>query len=209
MSRFPPIQVQNRRSDLIVMHWQDFQNGSCIQPEDMRNKFSSSFSQRDISELIRSWMGQQSFCEYERELQASSGPEFQMRVLKCDKKGNSDPDQCPLSSAIEIEVNSSFQGLTLTVEQTNDDTNPIEEKPKLQRSESKLTFQFLSLLLILALGNSAVSVGNIPSGWPIFSRSYDEFEAITQTFDTFTFNALDYSDDDLTVLIGQLFHQVQ
>ena len=43
--------------------------------------------------------------------------------------------------------------------------------------------------------------------WPCFSGEPADLAAIKETFDEFSFNALDFSDDDLTVIIGELFHQ--
>ena len=72
-------------------------------------KFSSSFSRRDISELIRSWMGQQSFREYEEELQAASGPGFQMRLLDSDRQVHEfSADKAAHTSLITDAVNSSL-----------------------------------------------------------------------------------------------------
>jgi hypothetical protein len=150
-------------------------------------------------------MGQQSFREYERELQASSGPDFQMRLLNSnsDKREDVDSDSKALTDAIELEVHNSFLGLVIK----KDTGDAVELSSKLQRSVEDIFLTFCTLLTSLMISR-ATSLDSIQCSWPLFSGTYEELEAVAGRFETFTFNALDYSDNDLTVIIGQMFHQV-
>ncbi len=46
-------------------------------------------------------------------------------------------------------------------------------------------------------------------GWPAFSGGPAALERARGALLSLSFNALDHSPDDLTVLIGELFHQVR
>ena len=53
------------------------------------------------------------------------------------------------------------------------------------------------------------SKSGIKSCWPAFSGLHSDFVKAKDSLDSFSFNALEYSDDDLTVVICELFHQVK
>jgi hypothetical protein len=108
-----------------------------------------------------------------------------------------------LTDAIELEVHNSFLGLIIE----KDTGDAVELSPKLQRSVEDTFLTFCTLLNSLMISR-ATSLDCIQCSWPLFSGTYKELEAVAGRFETFTFNALDYSDNDLTVIIGQMFHQV-
>ena len=55
---------------------------------------------------------------------------------------------------------------------------------------------------------SLVSLKGIETSWPDFSGSSLELHQLKGSLNSFCFNALELSDNDLTVLLGEMFHQV-
>ena len=53
------------------------------------------------------------------------------------------------------------------------------------------------------------SQSGIKGCWPVFSGVQSEFENAKDSLESFSFSTLEYSDDDLTVLICELFRQVK
>jgi hypothetical protein len=51
------------------------------------------------------------------------------------------------------------------------------------------------------------SLQNFESDWPDFSGSPSDLDQLKGALSSFSFNALELSDNDLTVVLGEMFHQ--
>ena len=174
-----------------------------------------SFSSKDLSSLISTWMGTQSSGDYRKELEAFSGPDFQHRVLskrRQSEESNTLHDSTGKASQ-NFRRNSPSHG---SIDADSSDLCNGEGHPPEHGSAKRQRYEFHQsvssprneLKICIEFVSRVASLSRKNSSWPTFSGTPSEFERIKASMSTFSFNSLEHSEDDLTVLVGEIFLQV-
>ena len=200
-----------------------------------------SFSTRDLSQLVFSWVGSEAN-EYLRELDGSSGLDFQSRMTQrqtlftsVSSIASESLEQSEvfiasdLSHADTLESSAtsmpSFEkcvgeksGMLAPVEPTQPPENKRHIEPANEQAihpSKRPRFEPVVVILgaryrngtLIACERRLVSLKGLESTWPEFSGSSSELDQLKGTLNSFSFNVLELSDNDLTVVLGELFQQ--
>eukprot|EP00291_Cryptomonas_curvata_P001815 CAMPEP_0172188310 /NCGR_PEP_ID=MMETSP1050-20130122/21844_1 /TAXON_ID=233186 /ORGANISM="Cryptomonas curvata, Strain CCAP979/52" /LENGTH=294 /DNA_ID=CAMNT_0012862773 /DNA_START=213 /DNA_END=1094 /DNA_ORIENTATION=+ len=158
---------------------------------------------------MSAWVDQNQRQEFENKLMGSSGVVFQSIALLPTSKDDADH----VAGRAPAAENSATIKPRLKKSRLTDKTCPISFEQNVERYLDKASRDTNQTTGQQTEVNKTTfrktSLTCNPSTWPFFSAGQGELDRIRKTLFSPTFNALDYSPDDLTILLGEIFIQLE